>query len=207
MTFCLGTPKWDLPRLRLLRLWGAITLRANLWLKWSLKQRCSPCRELSNNMSHAIYVHGNRVDSWLLVVGSQIVNLTPGPSFGHNLCFRCPNVRCDPILDIYVTRPFQWNKKRLNPLRFDLWNRPLKIRKSIGTPTPKVEPFGGVKVHSLTPFHSQEYVVWLPASFLAHNLTNPCLGCEPKARVATLSIEQPGSRLHHQNQLTKSTSQ
>ncbi len=25
----------------------------------------------------------------------------------------------------------------------------------------------------------------LPTSLLAHNLANPCLGCEPKARVAT----------------------
>jgi len=93
-----GIPK--LPKLGLLRLWGPITLCAELRLRWSLKQNCSPRRELSNGMSHATYTQGNWGDSWLLVVGSQIVNLTPSPSFGHNLCFRCPNERCNPILDI-----------------------------------------------------------------------------------------------------------
>jgi hypothetical protein len=34
--------------------------------------------------------------------------------------------------------------------------------------------------------HSWEYVVWLLASFLARNLANSCLGCEPKVRVTTL---------------------
>jgi hypothetical protein len=29
------------------------------------------------------------------VVGSQIANLTPGPSFAHNLGDRCPNAQCE----------------------------------------------------------------------------------------------------------------
>jgi hypothetical protein len=93
-----GVPK--LPRLGLPRLWGAITLRVDLWLRSDVKQSCSPHWELSNGMSHAICTHINRVDFWLLVVGSQTANLTLGPSFDHNLCFRCPNGRCEPILDI-----------------------------------------------------------------------------------------------------------
>jgi len=78
-------------RLGFSQLWGPITFRANLGLRWSLQQSCSPRQELSNGMLHVICTHGNRVDSWLLVVGSQIANLIPSPSFGHNLCFRCPN--------------------------------------------------------------------------------------------------------------------
>jgi hypothetical protein len=98
------------PKLGLSRLWGAITLRADLGLRWGLKQSCNPHQDISNIMSHAICTHGNLVDSRLLVVGSQIANLTPDPSFDHNLCFRYRNEQCEPILDIYVPRSFQWYK-------------------------------------------------------------------------------------------------
>jgi len=94
----LGVSK--LLRLGLLRLWGAIILRADLGLRWVLKQSCSLRQKFFNGMSHAICMHENRVNSWLLVVGGQIVNLTPDLSFGHNLCFRCPNRQCKPILDV-----------------------------------------------------------------------------------------------------------
>jgi hypothetical protein len=89
-----------LPKLGPLRLWAPITLHADLWLKWGLKQSFSPCRKLFNNMSQATCTQVNRVDSWLLMVKSQIANLTPDPSFGHNLCFRCPNGSCELILNI-----------------------------------------------------------------------------------------------------------
>jgi hypothetical protein len=145
------TSKCFLLRLGLSQLWGAITLRADLWLRWGIQQSCSPHREPFNGMLHAICTHGNRVDIWLLVVGSQIANLIPDPSFGHNLCCRCPNEKCEPILDIYVPRTFQWYKKLLKPLSFDPCSCPLKIQKSTGTPTPKVELPWGVRVHSLTP--------------------------------------------------------
>jgi hypothetical protein len=178
-----GVPK--LQKLGLPQLWGTITLRVNLQWRWGLKQSCNPHRELSNSMLQATYMQGNWVDSLLLVVESQIVNLTLDLSFGHNLCFRCPNGWCEPILDIYVPRSFQWYKERFKPLRFDRCNRLLRIWEFTRTPTPKVEPLGGVRVpHTLS--HSQEYVVWLPVSFLARNLANPCLGHEPKARVTTL---------------------
>jgi hypothetical protein len=72
------------------------------------------------------------------MVGSQIVNLTIGLSFGHNLCFKNPNGSSKPILDIYDLRAFQWYKENLNPMIFDPCNDLLKIRESIGTQTPKV---------------------------------------------------------------------
>jgi hypothetical protein len=37
----------------------------------------------------------------------------------------------EPISDIYVSRTFQWYKKRMHPMSFDFCNRPLKIWKSI----------------------------------------------------------------------------
>jgi hypothetical protein len=95
------------PHSGLLQLWRPITLHVDLQVKWGLKQSCSPHRELFNGLLHATWMQGNRVDSRLFVVGSQIgnltPNLTPGPSFGHNLCFRCWNGSCKPILDIYVS--------------------------------------------------------------------------------------------------------
>ncbi len=122
----------------LLQLWGPITLCANLWLQWGITQSYSPHGELFNGMSHATCTQGDRVDSRLLVVGSQIGNLTPILSFGHNLCFRCPNGWYKSILDIYVSIAFQWYKKIFKPMGFDPYNCPLKIWESIRTPTSKM---------------------------------------------------------------------
>jgi hypothetical protein len=131
----MGVPKW--PRLGLPQLWGAITFCVDLWLRWGIKKIFSPCQELSNGMLHAIWTHGNQIDSRLLVVGSQIANLTPDLSFGHNLCFRCPNGQWEPILDICVPRAFHWYKELFKLLIFDPCNCPLKIWESTGTPTPQ----------------------------------------------------------------------
>ncbi len=77
------------------------------------------------------------------MVRNQIVNLTPGLSFGHNLYFRCLNGSCEPSLNIYVSIAFQWYQELFNTLSFGPCNRSMNIRESTGTPTPKVEvPFG-----------------------------------------------------------------
>ncbi len=94
MSFCPQTPKW---KFRNSQSWnsydfgGLITLCENLWLRWGLKKSCSPCWDLSNSMWQPTWTQQNWGDSWLLVVRSQFVNLTFGPSFGHNLWFKCPN--------------------------------------------------------------------------------------------------------------------
>jgi len=88
------------------RLWSPITLQADIGLQCGQKQSCSSCWKLSKGMLHALHSQVNRVDSWLFLVRNQIVNLTLDPSFGHNLCFRCPNEQCKPILDIYISRAF-----------------------------------------------------------------------------------------------------
>ncbi len=112
-----GVPKS--PELGLPQLWSPITLRADLRLRCGLKQSCSSHREISNGMSHTLCRQVNQVDSRLLVVGSQTGSLTPGPSFAHNLCFRCLNEQCEPILDIYAPRAFQWYKELVYPWSFD----------------------------------------------------------------------------------------
>jgi len=148
-----GVPKSR--QLGLPELWSPITLRADLGSKCGLKQSCSSRRELSNSMWHVVYNQVNRVDSWLFLVGSQISNLTPDPSFDHNLCFRCPNEQCEPISDIYVPRAFQWYKERHKPLSFDPSNWFMKFRESTETPSPKVGVALGV--WGLTPSHFRTF--------------------------------------------------
>ncbi len=138
----MGIPNF--PKLRLLQLWRPITLSTNLWLRWGPKQSCSPCRKLFNSMSHVTCTQGNWGNFRLLMVGNEIVKLTSDPSFGHNLCFYHPNESCEPILSVYVPRNFQWDKELLNPMGFFPYNCSMKIRESIGTPTPKVGVHLGV---------------------------------------------------------------
>jgi hypothetical protein len=95
-------------------------------------------------MSHATCTQGNWGDSRLLVVRSQIANLILGPSFGHNLCFKCPSGSCKPILDIYIPRAFHWYNEILNLIGFDPCNHSLKVWKSIKNPTLKMGPHLGV---------------------------------------------------------------
>jgi len=111
-----------------------ITSRPDLGSGRGLKKSYSSPRELSNSVSHFAYTHQDRVDSWLLVVGNQTGNLTPDPSFDHNLCYRCPNGWCEAILDIYTSRPFQWYKKHLKARCSNPCNRVLSFRESWRTP-------------------------------------------------------------------------
>jgi hypothetical protein len=107
MSFCLGTPNFGVPKfpkLRLLQLWRPITLCVDLRLKWGLKRSCSPCLELFNFLWKTTYTQGNKGNYWLLAVGSQFDNLTLGPFFGHNLCFKYPNGSCEPISNIKIPR-------------------------------------------------------------------------------------------------------
>ncbi len=100
-----GVPKSR--QMGLPRLWSPITLRPDLGSQCGLKQSCSSRQELFNAMLHSRIGHREEVDYRPFVVGSQIGSSTPGPSFGHNLCFRCLNEQCEPILDIYAPRAFQ----------------------------------------------------------------------------------------------------
>ncbi len=96
-----------LSRFGLLRLWAIITPRPDLRSGRGLNQSCRFPRELSNALSHSLIARQDRGDSRLLVVGSQTASLTLGPSFAHNLGYRCRNDSCEVILDIYTSRPFQ----------------------------------------------------------------------------------------------------
>jgi hypothetical protein len=97
-----GTPEWspEIVPAGLLELWTDITPDCKVRSRQGLNQSCSPHRDLSNSMSHTRIGCRKEVDSRILVVGSQIVSLTPGPSFAHNLGCRCRNDQCEAIFDI-----------------------------------------------------------------------------------------------------------
>jgi hypothetical protein len=78
-----GVPK--LSRVEVPGLWTVIALRPELGSRRALNQSCSSRQELSNAMWHSLRQRQEEVDSRLLVVGSQTVSLTLGPSFAHNL--------------------------------------------------------------------------------------------------------------------------
>jgi hypothetical protein len=97
MTLFPGTPKLESRNcpetvpVGILGLRELITPDFKVWLQRGVNQTCSPRRDLSNDVLHSQFGGWEEVDSWLLVVGSQIASLTPGPSFAHNLSYRCPN--------------------------------------------------------------------------------------------------------------------
>jgi len=175
------------PKLRLPQFWNPITLRADLESRCGLKKSYSPCRELSNGILHAIYKQVNRINSWLFLIRSQTSSLTPGPSFGHNLCFKCPNEQCEPILNIYVPRSFQWYKKCHKPLSFNPWNPSMKIWESIESVFPKLGVALGVWGFIPSHFPTLPGIcdVTPKLSFGLHLCKPLCLGHKPKTKVAT----------------------
>jgi hypothetical protein len=120
------------------RLWELITPYCKVWSRRGLNQTCSPRRDLFNDVSHSQFGGRNKTDSRLLVVGSQTASLTPGPSFAHNLGYRCPNDQCEAIFYMYASGPFQWHQEHLNARCFMPCCRTLNIRESRRTPNPQL---------------------------------------------------------------------
>jgi hypothetical protein len=75
-------------------LWELITPDCKVGSWRGLNQTCSPRRDLSNEVSNSQFGGREKLDSRLLVVGSQTASLTPGPSFHHNLGYKCSNDQC-----------------------------------------------------------------------------------------------------------------
>jgi hypothetical protein len=147
-------------------LWELITPNCEVWSRRGLNQTCSPRRHLSNDVSHSQFGGREKVDSRLLVVGSQTANLTSGPSFAHNLGNRCPNGQCEAIFDIYASRPFQWHQAHPNARCFGPCCRTLNIRESRRTPNPHF-----FQVLGLTPTLGQSRVATV---FACGSFTQKC---------------------------------
>ncbi len=119
-------------------LWELITPDCRVRSQWGLNQRRSSPRELSNALLHFRIGCREEVDSRILVVGSQIASLTPGPSFAHNLGWICLSDQCEAIFDIYASRPFQWHQEHLNVRCFGPCCRTLNIREFRRTQSPQL---------------------------------------------------------------------
>jgi len=167
-------------------LWRAIIFCVDLWLRWVLKQRCSFRWEISNDMWHTTCAHVFQGDSWLLMGKSQIGTLIICLSFGCNLYFKYSNESCEPILNIYISRTFQWYKKIFNIMSFDLWNTFLKIQDSIRISTLKVRAHLGVC--RFIPSHFQECKWDFRIALLARTFPCLCFGYKPKVGVVTSPI-------------------
>jgi hypothetical protein len=161
-------------------LWNFIAPRPDLGSGRGLNQSYSPQRELSNAVLHSWSARWERVDSRLLVVGSQTANLTPGLSFAHNLGCRCPNDQCEAIFDIYVSRPFQWHQERLNARCFGPCCRALNIRESRRTPSSQL-----FQVLGFTPILGQSGVATVNH---AHPISK--LDCEKPPRTNLLNNDK-----------------
>jgi hypothetical protein len=135
---------------------------------------------------HTPYTHINQGDSWLLVVWNQIDIMTPNLSFGHNLCCKYLNGSCKPILDIYISKSFQWCKEIFNPMFWPLksLSKDLGFHKNFNSQGES--PLGSVWAHSLTLFHIPKSVnVTLELHFRLVAFHASCLGREPKSKVMT----------------------
>jgi hypothetical protein len=166
-----GTPKLEsrnCPEIvpgGVLGLWELITPDCKVWSRRGLNQTCSPRRDLSNDVLHSQFGGRQEVDSRLLVVGSQTASLTPGPSFAHNLGYRCSNDQCEAIFYIYASRPFQWHQEHLNARCCGPCCGALNIRKSRRTPNPHF-----FQVLGFTPTLGQSRV----ATMNAHKVWGGC---------------------------------
>jgi hypothetical protein len=88
MTLFPGTPKVESRNCHgfgLPGLWDTVASRLDLRSGRGLNQTCSPFQGLSNAVLHSPSARWERVDSRILMVGSQTASLTPDASFAHNL--------------------------------------------------------------------------------------------------------------------------
>ncbi len=144
--------------------WMVIAPRPKLGLGRVLNQSCSSRRDLSNAVLHSLRRRREEVDSRLLVVGSQTDSLTLGPSFAHNLGYKCPNGQCKAISGIYASRPFQWYEERTKAKRFDPSNHLLNFWR---TPFPT---FGSVScIFTLRPKVGLQHVVHTTIASMKRN--------------------------------------
>jgi hypothetical protein len=108
--------------------------------------------------------------------------------FGHNLCYKYLNGSCEPILDIYISRVFQWCNEIFNPMNLSPWNISLKIQNSMGISIPKVGVHLGV--YGFICSHSWKCKCDSWVALLACTFSCFLCGCKPKVRGVIIDIEK-----------------
>jgi hypothetical protein len=107
-------------------------------------------------------------------------------SFGHNLCYKYSNGSCEPILDIYVLRTFQWYKEVFNLMGLTFQIVIWRFRNPSGFQFPKWKSTWecvGSFLHTFP--HSWECDCDSLLALSTHTFPCPCFGREPKAKVVT----------------------
>jgi hypothetical protein len=113
-------------------------------------------KNLSKGVSYAWIRNHLTVVLRGFLIGSQIFNLIPTPSFDHNSCILGLNEQCKGTLGIYTLRNFQWYHKDPIWCLFIFLTKILNIQDSRTNATPKVEVH--LWVIGLHPLHSLSFV-------------------------------------------------
>jgi hypothetical protein len=129
------------------------------------------------------------------MVESWITNLTQDVSFGHNLCFRCPNGSCEPILDIYISIVFQWYKDIIAIKVLIQWvltpvNALWRFGSPLGLQLPRWEftwECEGSFLHTL--LHSQKHEMWLPCFPLGPQPCKPLFWSRAQVKVQHIKFK------------------
>jgi hypothetical protein len=106
MTLFLETPK--IGTLVIPKLWMLISSSNQNYLEHMRALSYNPKKDISKGVSHVTIRDHLTPTLRGFVIGSQISNMIPAPSFDHNSCILGLNEQFDGILNIYTSRPFQW---------------------------------------------------------------------------------------------------
>jgi hypothetical protein len=168
----IGSP--EIPTTRNLMTFGAHNFACRPPIEMRSEEKLYP---LSRSFQRYVACHLNeRKSGWFLTFSGRESNyqFDFGPAFGYHLCVKCPNGSCEPILDIYVPRSFQWYKKILHPMGFDLvvvlWKFESPPRRQF-TKWDLIWECEGSFPHTL--LHSREREMWLPSFILGSYLHKP----------------------------------
>ncbi len=155
------------------KLWMLISFSNQVYFEKTRKISYSPKKYLSNGVQHTpIRPHLAPAFKGFMV-GSQISNLTPTPSFDHNLCKSSLNEQYQSTLNIHVSRPFEWHLGGAIWSFFAFSTKALNIRNSLMNATPKVGVHLGVI--GLHPLHSPSFVRLCFTTKHILNFMGPCI--------------------------------
>ncbi len=102
MSFVPGLPSENLeiPKIETFTTLEAHNFVCRPWIEVTFEAKLQVSSRVFQRYVARHYTQINQADSRLLMIGSQIANLTFDPFFAHNLCFNYPNGSCEIILSI-----------------------------------------------------------------------------------------------------------